>query len=101
MTHVFMLYLYLSFLAFAVSALASNWDRLGKPFNPLLGETYEFEKDGYRVICEQVSHHPPISAFHAESDDFKFHGSINPTIKFCGKSVEIHPDGTLTVEFPR
>lgn len=84
-----------------MSALASNWDRLGKPFNPLLGETYEFEKDGYRVICEQVSHHPPISAFHAESDDFKFHGSINPTIKFCGKSVEIHPDGVLMVEFPR
>ncbi|XP_076349714.1 oxysterol-binding protein-related protein 1-like isoform X6 [Tachypleus tridentatus] len=27
--------------AFAVSALASNWERLGKPFNPLLGETYE------------------------------------------------------------
>ena len=27
--------------AFAVSALASQMDRLGKPFNPLLGETYE------------------------------------------------------------
>ncbi|XP_028848419.1 oxysterol-binding protein-related protein 2 isoform X2 [Denticeps clupeoides] len=27
--------------AFAVSAVASQWDRTGKPFNPLLGETYE------------------------------------------------------------
>jgi len=27
--------------AFAVSATASNWERIGKPFNPLLGETYE------------------------------------------------------------
>ncbi|CAH1400192.1 unnamed protein product [Nezara viridula] len=34
--------------AFAVSALASNWDRLGKPFNPLLGETYELERENYR-----------------------------------------------------
>lgn len=28
--------------AFAVSSIASNIDRLSKPFNPLLGETYEF-----------------------------------------------------------
>jgi len=30
--------------AFAVSATASNWDRTGKPFNPLLGETYELDR---------------------------------------------------------
>ena len=34
--------------AFAVSALASNWDRLGKPFNPLLGETYELQREDFR-----------------------------------------------------
>jgi len=46
--------------AFAVSATASNWERVGKPFNPLLGETYELERDdlGFRVVTEQVSHHP-------------------------------------------
>lgn len=41
-------------LAFAVSALASNWERLGKPFNPLLGETYELERPEFRAVCEQV-----------------------------------------------
>ncbi|XP_073993554.1 oxysterol-binding protein-related protein 1 isoform X3 [Rhodnius prolixus] len=87
--------------AFAVSALASNWDRLGKPFNPLLGETYELERSDYRVICEQVSHHPPISAFHADSEHFIFHGSIHPKLKFWGKSVEIQPKGTVTVELPK
>ena len=30
--------------AFAVSSISSNWERIGKPFNPLLGETYEFER---------------------------------------------------------
>ncbi|XP_052581390.1 oxysterol-binding protein-related protein 2 isoform X4 [Peromyscus californicus insignis] len=30
-----------SVAAFAVSAVASQWERTGKPFNPLLGETYE------------------------------------------------------------
>lgn len=34
--------------AFAVSALASNWERLGKPFNPILGETYELEREDFR-----------------------------------------------------
>ncbi|KAK6619440.1 hypothetical protein RUM43_012197 [Polyplax serrata] len=86
---------------FAVSALASNWERLGKPFNPLLGETYELQRPEFRIICEQVSHHPPISAFHADSNDFIFHGSIHPKLKFWGKSVEIQPKGIVTVELPR
>ncbi|XP_012676271.1 oxysterol-binding protein-related protein 2 isoform X2 [Clupea harengus] len=88
--------------AFAVSAVASQWDRTGKPFNPLLGETYELvrEDEGYRLISEQVSHHPPISAFHAQSlnQDFEFHGSIYPKLKFWGKSVEAEPKGTMTLE---
>uniref|UniRef100_A0A8B9LT57 Oxysterol-binding protein n=1 Tax=Astyanax mexicanus TaxID=7994 RepID=A0A8B9LT57_ASTMX len=88
--------------AFAVSAVASQWDRTGKPFNPLLGETYELtrEDQGFRLISEQVSHHPPISAFHAEglSQDFLFHGSIYPKLKFWGKSVEAEPKGTITLE---
>uniref|UniRef100_A0A8D8TVJ2 Oxysterol-binding protein n=2 Tax=Cacopsylla melanoneura TaxID=428564 RepID=A0A8D8TVJ2_9HEMI len=88
--------------AFAVSAVSSNWERLGKPFNPLLGETYELERDDFRVVCEQVSHHPPISAFHAENEHhFIFHGSIYPKLKFWGKSVEIQPKGTVSVELPR
>ena len=36
-----------------------------KPFNPLLGETYELVLPGkYKFLAEQVSHHPPVSAFH-------------------------------------
>ncbi|XP_043284717.1 oxysterol-binding protein-related protein 2 isoform X2 [Venturia canescens] len=87
--------------AFAVSALASNWDRLGKPFNPLLGETYELQREDFRIVCEQVSHHPPVSAFHADSDGFVFHGSIHPKLKFWGKSIEVHPKGIVTVELPK
>lgn len=30
--------------AFAVSALASQLGRVGKPYNPLLGETYEYHR---------------------------------------------------------
>lgn len=87
--------------SFAVSALACNWDRMGKPFNPLLGETYEIERPEFRCLCEQVSHHPPVSAFHAESPSFQFYGSIYPKIKFWGKSIEIQPRGTVTVKLPK
>uniref|UniRef100_A0A671UK88 Oxysterol-binding protein n=1 Tax=Sparus aurata TaxID=8175 RepID=A0A671UK88_SPAAU len=91
--------------AFAVSAVASQWERTGKPFNPLLGETYELVRDdlGFRLISEQVSHHPPVSAFHAEGleQDFVFHGSIYPKLKFWGKSVEADPKGIITLELPK
>ncbi|KAL7630896.1 UNVERIFIED_CONTAM: hypothetical protein RMT77_018818 [Armadillidium vulgare] len=86
--------------AFALSGLASNWERLGKPFNPLLGETFELQRDQYRIVCEQVSHHPPVSAFNADSEHWTFNGSIHPKLKFWGKSVEIQPKGTLTVQLP-
>ncbi|CAG5896681.1 unnamed protein product [Menidia menidia] len=91
--------------AFAVSAVASQWERTGKPFNPLLGETYELIRDdlGFRWVSEQVSHHPPISAFHAEGlrEDFVFHGSIYPKLKCWGKSIEAEPKGTITLELPK
>lgn len=99
---------------FAVSALASNLERMGKPFNPLLGETFEHRRKNFRIVCEQVGHHPPVSAFHAEGlnpsnsgnqvngedKHFVFRGSMYPKVKFWGKSVEFTPKGTLTVELP-
>uniref|UniRef100_A0A8C7KHY4 Oxysterol-binding protein n=1 Tax=Oncorhynchus kisutch TaxID=8019 RepID=A0A8C7KHY4_ONCKI len=91
--------------AFAVSAVASQWERTGKPFNPLLGETYELIREdlGFRWMSEQVSHHPPVSAFHAEGlqEDFLFHGSIYPKLKFWGKSVEAEPKGIISLELPK
>ena len=47
--------------AFAVSAYASSYFRAGsKPFNPVLGETYECirEDKGFRFFSEQVGIHP-------------------------------------------
>jgi len=88
---------------FAVSAQAPNAGRIGKPFNPLLGETYELirEDRGFRLIAEQVSHHPPISALYCEGDGFKMYLSIEPILKFWGKDIEVRTKGHLTVEMPR
>ncbi|XP_063156834.1 oxysterol-binding protein-related protein 7 isoform X3 [Candoia aspera] len=90
--------------AFAVSAYASTYYRAGsKPFNPVLGETYECVRPdkGFRFISEQVSHHPPVSACHAESDNFIFWQDMKWKNKFWGKSLEIIPVGTVNVQLPR
>lgn len=90
--------------AFAVSAYASTFYRAGsKPFNPVLGETYECVRPdrGFRFISEQVCHHPPISACHAESDNFVFWQDMRWKNKFWGKSLEIVPMGTVNVQLPR
>nr|XP_056717378.1 oxysterol-binding protein-related protein 6 isoform X2 [Euleptes europaea] len=90
--------------AFATSGYASTYYRAGsKPFNPVLGETYETirEDKGFRFFAEQVSHHPPISACHCESKNFVFWQDIRWKNKFWGKSMEILPIGTLNVILPK
>ena len=78
---------------FAVSSYASSAERLMKPFNPILGETFELEKDGFRVISEQVSHHPPLSAIHCEHPDYSFHASTCIQTSFKGTYLKLKPKG--------
>uniref|UniRef100_A0A7N5ZZU1 Oxysterol-binding protein n=1 Tax=Anabas testudineus TaxID=64144 RepID=A0A7N5ZZU1_ANATE len=88
---------------FVVSGYASSYYRTGgKPFNPVLGETYECDRPdkGFRFIAEQVSHHPPISACHADSKNFVFWQDVRCKNKFWGKSMEIVPVGTTHVTLP-
>lgn len=53
--------------AFNASRYCAVVGRTTKPFNSLLGETYELVTSKYRFFSEQVSHHPPITAYHCES----------------------------------
>ncbi|KAJ4504172.1 hypothetical protein HRR83_008580 [Exophiala dermatitidis] len=82
--------------AFAASEYASTIGRVAKPFNPLLGETYEYVRPdkGYRFFIEQVSHHPPVGAAHAESARWDYWGESAVKSKFYGKSFDINPLGT-------
>lgn len=61
--------------AYAASEYASTIGRVAKPFNPLLGETFEYVRPdkGYRFFVEQVSHHPPIGAAWAESPKWDYY----------------------------
>ncbi|KAI2614990.1 oxysterol binding protein [Hypoxylon sp. NC1633] len=82
--------------AFAASEFASTIGRVAKPFNPLLGETFEYARPdkGYRFFIEQVSHHPPIGAAYAESAKWTYWGEAKVDSKFLGKSFDIYHLGT-------
>ncbi|XP_052293801.1 oxysterol-binding protein-related protein 2A isoform X3 [Citrus sinensis] len=91
----------LNVAAFAVSGYASSEGRHCKPFNPLLGETYEadYPEKGVRFFSEKVSHHPTVIACHCEGKGWKFWGDSNLRTKFWGRSIQLDPVGVLTVEF--
>ncbi|KAH0464023.1 hypothetical protein IEQ34_006809 [Dendrobium chrysotoxum] len=87
--------------AFAVSGYASTEGRQCKPFNPLLGETYEadYPDKGLRFFSEKVSHHPMVVACHCEGRGWKFWGDSNLKGKFWGRSIQLDPIGILTLQF--
>uniref|UniRef100_A0A673AS20 Oxysterol-binding protein n=1 Tax=Sphaeramia orbicularis TaxID=375764 RepID=A0A673AS20_9TELE len=90
--------------AFSISGYAwASWRYRYKPFNPVLGETYESHREdrGFHYISEQVSHHPPVSACHAESENFTFWQDQRWKNKFWGKSVEIISSGLVNVTLPK
>jgi len=52
-------------------------NRLSKPFNPILGETFELVGPEYTYFAEQVLHHPPVSACIGESKHYTYHMDTN------------------------
>lgn len=71
-----------------------------KPYNPVLGEffrcRYEYPDGSCGFyIAEQISHHPPISAFFYTSPANKLTiiGELRPKSKFLGNSVSTQMDG--------
>ncbi|GAU98444.1 hypothetical protein RvY_09591 [Ramazzottius varieornatus] len=82
-----------------------------KPYNPIIGETFhcsykvpnEGEKNGEQLrvkfVGEQVSHHPPVTAFYAECPEKKIcmSASIYTQSKFYGLSIGVNLVGTASL----
>ncbi|XP_051546708.1 oxysterol-binding protein-related protein 8-like isoform X2 [Myxocyprinus asiaticus] len=80
---------------------------LKKPYNPIIGETFRcvwlHNKTNSKTfyIAEQVSHHPPVSAFYVSNrkDGFCLSGSILAKSKFYGNSLSAILDGEARLTF--
>ena len=97
--------------AFALSSLSANRAKeraVRKPFNPMLGETYELVREdlGFRFLAEKVTHRPVRVASQAEGGFTKaaphctwtYTHAPSPSQKFWGKSAELVTDGQCRVQ---
>jgi hypothetical protein len=70
-----------------------EWEK--KPYNPILGEQFKMhwdEVDGSgetSVLCEQVSHHPPVTGFNIKNEKFgvTLNGHTGQKTRFSGTSL--------------
>ncbi|KAH7325925.1 putative oxysterol binding protein [Stachybotrys elegans] len=92
--------------AFAISNFSNGRHKeraIRKPFNPLLGETFELVRSdketpgNFRVLVEKVQHRPVKLAMHADSANWSFSQAAAPGQKFWGRSAEITTDGRVRI----
>lgn len=88
--------------AFVISAF-SHTERVRKPFNPVLGETFEFQNpvNGMRFYAEQVSHHPPVSVSRTEGKGWVAGEVVDIVATFHGNSIEIDNIGSRYIHFTK
>ena len=91
-------------ISFAIAGLYIPTKQL-KPFNPLLGETFqgEFNNDGAKMYAEHTCHHPTISTFYLKGKNDLYYLSaffdfITATESF-GSVMKIYQKGPVMVNF--
>jgi hypothetical protein len=79
--------------AFIIGEIFLNNGRTLKPFNPIIGETYEYfiNDKNFRYYAEQVSHKPPVTAYVGENPNFELYGDTlgNTSFKFFRGCMEL------------
>jgi len=93
-------------MAYLIAFIAAGYSyatRNKKPFNPILGETFEYlSKDNkWKFFAEQVSHHPPIGISEASCDAFLLNLEMSLKTNFRGNSSEVYVTGTNHCKFPK
>ena len=95
---------FVAVLAYYMSGWHIKPKGVKKPYNPILGEVFRCSynyPDGSKgwYIAEQVSHHPPISAFYYVSaeNNLLIYGDLRPRSKFLGNSAATLMGGETNV----
>uniref|UniRef100_A0A7I5E847 PH domain-containing protein n=1 Tax=Haemonchus contortus TaxID=6289 RepID=A0A7I5E847_HAECO len=86
--------------AFAVSPYPNSTGRFRKFFNPLLGETYEYEQEDFKYHGEQVCHHPAVSAVHAEGNGWTWFQTFSAEITWnaWAQTCEFAPERPVRLQ---
>ena len=87
-----------SCLTFGLSHTILSLD-IEKPFNPILGQTYQGYIAGCPVYGEQISHHPPISSMLFYGRGFKIFGNLEVKGDAGLNSATVYNEGALKIEF--
>ncbi|CAK57310.1 unnamed protein product (macronuclear) [Paramecium tetraurelia] len=70
-----------------------------KPFNPILGETFQGYFDNCPIYCEQISHHPPICIIQYYGRKYKIDARLELVANFHSNSVVGRNVGEVKVIF--
>lgn len=92
---------FLAVVKFYLSGWHARPKELRNPFNPILGEVfkchYEHADSTTQYIAEQISHHPPSTAFSITNEEKGVYLSayIRPSFRFKGNSLDATLQGKL------
>ena len=64
-----------------------GFGRFDKPFNPMLGETYEMVTPDFKALMETVSHHPTVIAVHISGEGYDLCINSKLDISFNGREL--------------
>jgi len=91
-------------ITFVMSGFCNTCSQTGKPFNPILGETFQAcLHDGTAIFVEQSSHHPPITNWDVHGPKeapYRFYGYGEWSANYGANSITGHQDGPHFIQFP-
>ncbi len=90
-------------ISFAIAGLYIPTKQL-KPFNPLLGETFQGEfDDGSKIFAEHICHHPTISNFYLKDKNDSYYLSayfdFSTGTESFGSILKIFQKGPVSINF--
>jgi len=72
---------------------------MAKPFNPILGETFQAKVGNSLCYSEQTSHHPPVNNYYIDNPKFKMWGHIAVEANMGANEMIMTIKGGFTILF--
>ena len=70
-----------------------------KPFNPILGETFQGRMNGCPIYLEQLKHHPAVTYYYMIGRNYKLYGTHEPVANLSANTLQAEQRGNPAAEF--